>query len=561
MTSQQGGKSESRSWSLQATRRRLKGLPGMLSNYDPSRIRNPVLRFPAAGLFHCIRFLYILGQEARQDQIWQRAAGLTYTSILSLFPLIILLSSMVSLFYPEEQQSELIDFIEARVLPPDDVGVLPTDQLVEDEAADEQGENVASALEKLRGSLEQYRQSAPRAGFAGFLALLITVYILYTSIESAFEAAWGESRHYRDFRRSITGFTFVVVLAPVVVGGSVTASSFFVSRFSQTPAGEDGRMTMQEAFEASSLMQASEGLTMAEDDPSTGTASVFERGAEELERASVRVIEIILGLLPLFLNALMLALAYTLIPRAKVKFHFAILGGLAAGLLWELAKVGFFYYIFMSASRRAIIQSLGAVPIFLIWIYFTWIVFLLGNHLTYVGQNLKKLSNQYFDLRWWTMADGVIPLALTMLVADAYSRGERGILREELIQKLRLTFEECDEVLDILRKKQIVTMTVAGRIIPARPPSQIYVRELLRLGCDPLVMCDNEELEHRPRVAAALDRIMEGRRDLLGEETLADVLGPDPDAREVSQSKRGDPRSTALVPIPEEIDTDGREED
>src|SRR5690606_35199696 len=103
-----------------------------------------------------------------------------------------------------------------------------------------------------------------------------------------------------------------------------------------------------------------------------------------------------LMLVPAVFNSLILAAAYMFIPQAKVEWHFALLGGFIAGFLWEAAKLSFFAYLYMSTVQRAMIQSLGALPIFLIWIYFTWLVFLVGNQIVYVAQNFTRLRLHHF---------------------------------------------------------------------------------------------------------------------------------------------------------------------
>jgi uncharacterized BrkB/YihY/UPF0761 family membrane protein len=533
---------------LAATTERLKGLQAFLAEKDPTEITR---RAPRTGLYF-LRFLYILGRESRADQIWQRAAALTYTTILTLFPLLILLTSMGSLFYTKEQESQLIDFVEKRLLPPPDAGMLSPLQAQE---RDERLDEIQTITSSIREMSEKYRVSAPRVGFVGFLALLITGYILYQSIESAFEAAWGETRRKASLRRSVTGFTFLLVFAPVIIGGSVTASSFLVSILGEevsppspamqsndqsaagTNAMESGAESTLGGAAGSSAPVGATNAALSDDAAATptlyrGQISVSgatssadkQSGNFAFQSRSKRIVGVLLSFLPFLLNSFLLALAYVMIPRTRVKFRYALLGGLTAGLLWELAKVGFFYYIYLSAARRQMIRTLGAVPIFLVWIYFTWIVFLLGNHLVYVSQNLGRLYRQYFGNRPRTLLDGHIFVTVALIVGDAFMRDERGVAQEELALKMKMPFSQLEDVVRLLREQGTLTMTEEGRLILACPPSHIAVRDLLGLGCDVRQICAVDEWRRRPNVGAAVEQMV-GRRDRrLRNKSLADLL-------------------------------------
>ncbi|MDK2972268.1 MAG: rane protein [Candidatus Sumerlaeota bacterium] len=528
---------------LAATTERLKGMQAFLAEKDPTEITR---RAPRTGLYF-LRFLYILGRESRADQIWQRAAALTYTTILTLFPLLILLTSMGSLFYTKDQETQLIDFVEKRLLPPPDAGMLSPMQLQE---RDERLDEIQTITSSIREMSEKYRVSAPRVGFLGFLALLITGYILYQSIESAFEAAWGETRRKASLRRSVTGFTFLLVFAPVIIGASVTASSFLVSilgeEASTTSSVAESAETGAAPSEAGSTLPgepgssaplapnaaAASGDTAATPTLYRGQISVSgatpttdsQSGNFSFQSRSKRIIGILLSFLPFLLNSLLLALAYVMIPRTQVKFRYALLGGLTAGLLWELAKVGFFYYIYLSAARRQMIRTLGAVPIFLVWIYFTWIVFLLGNHLVYVSQNLGRLYRQYFGNRPRTLLDGHIFVTVALIVGDAFIRGEKGVAQEDLALKIKMPFSQLEEVVRLLREQGTLTMTEEGSLILARPPGHIAVRDLLGLGCDVRQICAADEWHRRPNVGAAVEQMV-GRRDRrLRTKSLGDLL-------------------------------------
>lgn len=88
-----------------------------------------------------------------------------------------------------------------------------------------------------------------------------------------------------------------------------------------------------------------------------------------------------LRLLPNLVELSLFTVAYWQIPHRTVPFRFALLGGLFATLLFEIAKQGFAFYLLRVPTYETVYGTLAAVPIFLIWIYVSWVVVLLGASL------------------------------------------------------------------------------------------------------------------------------------------------------------------------------------
>ena len=60
----------------------------------------------------------------------------------------------------------------------------------------------------------------------------------------------------------------------------------------------------------------------------------------------------------------------------------ALIGALLAATTFELAKLGFKFYIRQVPTYRVVYGALAALPLFLIWIYVSWIILLLGAAVT-----------------------------------------------------------------------------------------------------------------------------------------------------------------------------------
>ncbi len=71
-------------------------------------------------------------------------------------------------------------------------------------------------------------------------------------------------------------------------------------------------------------------------------------------------------------------LLYMVIPNMPVKWRHALAGSVFATVLFEVAKRGFAGFVIHYSSYRLIYGAIAALPVFLIWIYLSWIVILLG---------------------------------------------------------------------------------------------------------------------------------------------------------------------------------------
>ncbi len=105
--------------------------------------------------------------------------------------------------------------------------------------------------------------------------------------------------------------------------------------------------------------------------------SLLDRAFPELSiiLRSVKVIMLIFIIFILFI-------IYKIVPDTRVKNRPAFIGSFIGGIFWI-----FSYYLYQVYMRHAtysfnIYGSLGAIPVFLLWIYINWLILLLGVQIT-----------------------------------------------------------------------------------------------------------------------------------------------------------------------------------
>jgi len=98
--------------------------------------------------------------------------------------------------------------------------------------------------------------------------------------------------------------------------------------------------------------------------------------------AAAQSIGLLAYLLPVTLEIAGFSLLYMALPNVRVRISHALLGGVIAGLLFEVLKFSFGVYIRNFAAYDAIYGALSALPVFLIWTYLSWAVILFGGVVT-----------------------------------------------------------------------------------------------------------------------------------------------------------------------------------
>jgi len=449
-----------------------------------------------------LRYVIVLWQNTLGNDVTRRASSLTYTTILSLFPVFVLLIAMGSFFFTPERQNELIYYIQEKIYPS-----VQADETTEDRP-NEPGEreaNISSLRTFISDRADTFRKSAAGIGFMGFVAMLVAAWALYAAIENAIDSTWS-GRAKRSMKRTFMTFTTLLVIAPVVIAASLTVSTVSVT----ARGAAEGAEIETEVGASGGLMEKSPGWLKSFGNSAIGNAA--------------RAYESVLPIIPITINILFITSAYIFIPQVRVRWKCALLGGVVSGIMWEISKMGFGAYVFNSALRKEIFLSLGAVPIFLVWLYISWVVFLLGNEVAYTTQNFKKLAYQSFFRRPHTTLDGKLFVASLFLVQRHYDECKGPMNQQVLALDLNLNPAEALEIVSRLIAEGLLLRTEkpAG-LIPGRPAEKILLRDILALGCDARELSAVSD-SFGESTSSPLVRLQSRLLDVINTESLAEFM-------------------------------------
>ena len=297
----------------------------------------------------------------------------------------------------------------------------------------------------------EFIDGASQLTAVGTIALFISGLLLMTSIEHSFNRIWRVVAPRRALARFIVFWT-ALTLGPLLVGvGLAVSSALLASPY---------------------LAQFSEHYALE---------------------------AVTLATLPLAVTLAAATLAYLIIPNAQVRLRHALFGGMFTAAAFEIAKAGFAQFIGQFASYQQIYGTVALIPVFLLWIYVSWVVALLGASLTAaMGAFSHEASKRSLPDR------ERFPALLRLL----------GRLREAQIQGVGLSVGELAgrlpdvpeatiaELLGMLERERISQRTDIGSWILSRDPDLVRVRALYRGEAFLLPLSDGK---HTTTAATTLD--------------------------------------------------------
>lgn len=199
-----------------------------------------------------------------------------------------------------------------------------------------------SANAVVQQNLHQFATQAGKLTAVGLFFLVLSALFLLATIEDAFNDIWRLKRGRTIIQRVAIYWT-VITLGPLLIGISLSLSSYLVSMSDSVGIMTFGRFNI-----------------------------------------------IMLSLLPFIFECMAFVGLYMTVPNCRVRFCDALPGGIVAALLFEIAKSGFTYFVISFGTYQVIYGALATIPLFLIWLYLSWIVVLVGAEIAAVLPEFRQ---------------------------------------------------------------------------------------------------------------------------------------------------------------------------
>lgn len=305
----------------------------------------------------------------------------------------------------------------------------------------------------------------------GVVLLLWSIIKLLSSIENSFNEIW-EIKRDRTWTRKITDYLSIMLIGPIFI-------------------------------------ILSGGLTVW---LKTGLDTV----ASNVEIISP-VTVIFLKLFAFGLMWSMFIFLYMALPNTKVTFKGAAMGSLIAAILFELLQWAYVSSQIGVASYNKIYGSFAALPLFLIWIQYSWFVVLFGAELTFAHQNvdhyelesdINNISDRY---------KRVIALLIVNVVVKNFNEGKPALTSVEIASKLdlplrlaRLIINEFIEtgVFNEVRMPNDKETGYQPGISDSKLTVKFIIDKLDEKGVNELPIDDSKELATVNRLMLEMDQVL-----------------------------------------------------
>lgn len=285
---------------------------------------------------------------------------------------------------------------------------------------------VPATGEVVQDYLSGFAEQAKSLTGVGVAMLILTSIMMMKTIENAFNFIW----RVNEPRKGLSSFLLywaVLSLGPILIGLGLVLTSYITS------------------------------------------LSLISSATELVGKQRV------LGVVPVFMSCMAFTLLYMAVPNCRVPFKSALLGGVVVALLFEGAKRGFTLFVAEFPSYQLIYGAFAAFPLFLLWVFVSWIIILMGAELTRAVTVYTQTNNRIQEPHLYTVV-GVLE--------RLWQAQQQGVSVPDYIllkQVKGLNQSRWDKYQQLLIGGDIIKRTEQGEYILSRDLHDINIYQLNQL--------------------------------------------------------------------------------
>jgi len=274
--------------------------------------------------------------------------------------------------------------------------------------------------------IHSFSRNAGRLTAIGLAAFLVTGVMLMLTIDNALNRIFRVERR-RALPQRVMTYWAVLTLGPVLIGGSLSMTSFAV---------------------AASLGKLNLNL----------------------------VADTVLRVLPFLFTCAALTMLYAVVPYRRIELQHALAGGILAGIAFELAKRGLALYLARFPTYTLIYGAFATVPIFLVWLYLSWLVVLAGATITALLPGYRFAGTEHRRSPGTEFAEALGALSV---LARAHQDG-RVVSLKRIYCHLRILPYRCERVLERAARLGWAARTARDGWVLSRDPETLRVADVFR---------------------------------------------------------------------------------
>lgn len=291
----------------------------------------------------------------------------------------------------------------------------------------------------------------------GLVVLIWSVMKVLGNIENAFNNIW-QIKKSRGISRKLSDYLSLVVVAPILV---------FVSS----------------------------GFTITQENSFLQGTIIEYLGP---------IVRILFWILSFTLIWFVFTLLYIIMPNTKVNFKSAFAGGIIGGTMFQLLQWGYVNFQSLLTGYGTIYGSFAALPLFLMWLQFSWLIVLFGAEIAFAYQNVENYEYESDILNISSHYKKVLSLLIVQQIVKNFSTGQPAMTANEISHKLDIPVRLVREIIYELSEAKILSEMVTKNIKelayqPAQDPSRLSVsyvmKSLDKRGIDTLPVNRTDELK------------------------------------------------------------------
>lgn len=283
-----------------------------------------------------------------------------------------------------------------------------------------------------------FANSAAQTTAFGVIGIAATGVLLLATVEDQLNLIWRVTSP-RPWGQRVLSYWALITLGPLLVGLSLSLSTYFEIAARHVGFGQEAFIWLESGW-----------------------------------------LHGIARIIPALLEFIAATLLYWLIPNCAVRWRDGVIGAAVAALAIEILKIGFVIYIGATSFYQTVYGALAAIPIFLLWMYVSWLAVLLG---AVVAANLATWR---IDERLAQLSGGGVRLGFSLALIGALARAQRrgaNCRTAGLAAELGVATSVVDEHLQRLARAGFATPTQDGAWVLGWSPDSATLHDLyLALG-------------------------------------------------------------------------------
>jgi membrane protein len=280
------------------------------------------------------------------------------------------------------------------------------------------------------------RVSTGVVGSVGFALLLWTLLGTIKKVEDSFNFLWRVEQP-RSFARRVAEYLGLLIIGPILLVGFIGLSHAALGG------------PLKQVTSLPFLQSLSRGLV---------------------------------SLSPYAMVTALFTVLYMFVPNTRVRFRPAIVGALAAGVLWAAVGKIFTTMVVVSARLTIVYAGFAFIVAALLWTYFGWVILLAGAQLSFYIQNPTYLRIGLQELRLSNAEVEQLALRVMFLVGRTHLTGGQRWTVNRLAAELALPGIAVAQIGAALESAGLLIVTEDDELVPGRDIGRITLLEILEVA-------------------------------------------------------------------------------